>query len=392
MGGAPPPRSASVGNLPHSVPLCNTIFVQSPTFLEPGVQISRNPRFHRGLRRGARPAARAPEWCNRGCRRREFGRSLARNGLTGRAPTRGHERRGHEQHRRGHEHEGDDELDLRRGLGGLLVQSAGMGGAGLGRLGREGVGEWGAVALGPAQRGHEGGDGRHGQRATSRASASACGTPRSIRAAAARHSPASAPPWRDPTSASARPSGRPASIDTRSRSRTSGSSAAIARPRARVRRAISRSGARNPATGRATAARSGSRPGSAAASGAPPRSAASAPAPLAAITSRASSPSGRPAASRRASRSSGAAGAPRRRPRRTRPATSTGRRPARAARRARGRRVASQPATSTSTGAASAPAPAARPAAAVTRARAPGVGPAAVRRGTAPRRSPPARH
>src|SRR6476469_2278473 len=42
VGGAPPPRTGcSVGKLPHSVPLCNTIVVIRPTNREPGPQTHR---------------------------------------------------------------------------------------------------------------------------------------------------------------------------------------------------------------------------------------------------------------------------------------------------------------------------------------------------------------
>src|SRR6185295_4848753 len=52
----------------------------------------------------------------------------------------------------------DDELDLRRGLGGLLGAAGGAARARLGGLGGEGVVKWGAVALGPFERVDERGD------------------------------------------------------------------------------------------------------------------------------------------------------------------------------------------------------------------------------------------
>ena len=174
------------------------------------------------------------------------GQSALANGHGGETPrgsvdqgsSKGREqRRGDEQHHRGHEQQRDDELDLRGGPGGRLRRGLSAAGAGLGRLGGERGSEWGAVAVGAAQRGRRAAAiPCAGQRRSSSSSAAAAGTPSAARPAARRSSAASRPGWRRPTSASARRGASPAATATRSRSSTSASSASIARARARARR------------------------------------------------------------------------------------------------------------------------------------------------------------
>ena len=134
------------------------------------------------------------------------------------------------------EQQRDHELDLRRGLGGLLRAVGGPLGARLSawaaRVAASGA-PWRSARLSAATSGAV----RAG-RARSRSSSACVGRlPHVARAAAARlSSAASRPGWRRPTSCSARRGASPAAIATRSRSSTSGSSASIARARVRARR------------------------------------------------------------------------------------------------------------------------------------------------------------
>src|SRR5215210_2778531 len=61
VGGAPPPRTGcSSGNVPHSVPLCNTIVVIRPTELERGPIPDRFRLQTPGFHGGRRPRVRTP--------------------------------------------------------------------------------------------------------------------------------------------------------------------------------------------------------------------------------------------------------------------------------------------------------------------------------------------